>query len=96
MNSGPKALPGDLGAQPRPSFAIALSQAASSQACVRSVARTPTLRALRLDPRQPAPELGDAFTEQAPVGLQLGLTGPPQADAALLALQMGPTPYQAR
>ena len=37
----------------------------------------------------------DALTDQAPVGFQLGLTRPAQADAALLPFQVGPAPDQA-
>ena len=38
----------------------------------------------------------NALGHQAPVGLQLLFTGPAQADAALLAFQVGPAPYQSR
>ncbi len=52
--------------------------------------------ALLVDPLQPAVELTDPLTEQAPVGLELRLTRPAQADATLLPLQMGPAADQTR
>ena len=44
---------------------------------------------------EPRFQRAHAFGDQAPVGLQLGLAGTSQADAALLPLQVGPASDQA-
>jgi hypothetical protein len=44
---------------------------------------------------QPCAQVPDALADQSAVGLELGLARPTQADAAFLALEVGPAPHQA-
>ena len=59
-------------------------------------ARTPLHVALPLQLHEPLLEQLDPLAEQPPVGLELRLARAAQADAALLALEVGPAAHQAR